>query len=208
MNEFENEEVVNPTPEVEPEEKEEEVVETPAEFQENEEVHEESEQESEPEAEEDTSDEEPAEPSEFEVLQQQFQDLQTSYNELQEQFSAAEARISELEQFQSSANEELDSLRTKNAELQTTVSNYEAAELKAAEEKKNSLIEKYEKVLDEEEISPIKDMAKDFSYEALEGKLAITFANKQMVGSDEVKKVPLPEPENDDFANFMKKYKK
>ena len=209
MNEFENEEVVNPTPEVEPEVKEEEVVETPAEFQENEEVHEELEQESEPEAEEeDASDEEPAEPSEFEVLQQQFQDLQTSYNELQEQFSAAEARISELEQFQSSANEELDSLRTKNAELQTAVSNYEAAELKAAEEKKNSLIEKYEKVLDEEEISPIKDMAKDFSYEALEGKLAITFANKQMVGSDEVKKVPLPEPENDDFANFMKKYKK
>jgi hypothetical protein len=41
MNEFENEEVVNPTPEVEPEVKEEEVVETPAEFQENEEVHEE-----------------------------------------------------------------------------------------------------------------------------------------------------------------------
>jgi hypothetical protein len=42
----------------------------------------------------------------------------------------------------------------------------------------------------------------------LEGKLAITFAKKQMVGSEEVKKIPLPEPENDDFANFMKKYKK
>lgn len=209
MNEFENEEVVNPTPEVELEVKEEEVVETPAEFQENEEVY--NEQEHEPE--DDTNDEEqvleePAEPSEFEVLQQQFQDLQNSYNELQEQFSAAESRIAELEQFQSSANEELETLRTKNTELQTTVSNYEAAELKAEEMRKEELVKNYEKYLDEEEIAPIKDMIKDFSYEALEGKLAITFANKQMVGSEEVKKVPLPEPEKDDFANFMKKYKK
>ena len=201
MENFENNEVVNPTPEVvEPEVKEEEN--TPDQFQNEEPTVEE------PAAVEEPVAEEPAEPSEFEVLQQQFQDLQTSYNALQEQFSAAESRIAELEQFQSSANEELDALRAKNTELQTAVSNYEAAEVKAEEARKEELVKSYEKYLDEEEIAPIKDMVKDFSYEALEGKLAITFAKKQMVGSEEVKKIPLPEPENDDFANFMKKYKK
>ena len=200
MNEFENQEVVNPTPEVEePQVQEEPAVEPAAEFQEEPAVQEEPEVQEEPKAE---------EPSEFEVLQQQFQDLQNSYNTLQEQFSAAEARIAELEQFQTSANEELDSLRAKNTELQTAVSNYEAAEVKAEEERKADLFKKYEEFLDEEEISPIKDAVKDFSYDELEGKLAITFANKQMVGSEEVKKVPLPEPKEDEFANFMKKYRK
>ena len=88
------------------------------------------------------------------------------------------------------------------------MSNYEAAEVKAEEERKADLFKKYEEFLDEEEISPIKDAVKDFSYDELEGKLAITFANKQMVGSEEVKKVPLPEPKEDEFANFMKKYRK
>jgi hypothetical protein len=52
-------------------------------------------------------------------------------------------------------------------------------------------------------------MVKDFSYDELEGKLAVLFANKQMAGSDESKKVPLPEPEQEnEFALLMKKYRK
>lgn len=192
----ENELVVNPTPEVvEPEVQEGAAAEPAAEFQGV----------VEPET---VIDPAPEGPSEFELLQQKFEDLQTSYNELQEKFNTAETRIAELEQFQATANEQITSLQEENTKLQTTVSSYEAAELKQVEEKKENLIKQYEKFLDEEEINPIKDMVKDFSYEALEGKLAITFANKQMVSSEEVKKVPLPEPQEDDFAIFMKKYKK
>ena len=62
-------------------------------------------------------------------------------------------------------------------------------------------------VYDEEEINPIKDKINDFSYDELESKLAITFANKQMTGG-EVKKVPLPDPEQTQFALFMEKYRK
>jgi hypothetical protein len=75
MENFENNEVVNPTPEVvEPEVKEEEN--TPDQFQNEEPTVEEPTTVEEPVA------EEPTEPSEFEVLQQQFQDLQASYNAL------------------------------------------------------------------------------------------------------------------------------
>ena len=58
----------------------------------------------------------------------------------------------------------------------------------------------------EEEISDIKEKANDFSYDELESKLAIAFANKQMAGN-EVKKVPLPDPEHAQFALFMEKYR-
>jgi len=51
-------------------------------------------------------------------------------------------------------------------------------------------------------------MAKNFSYDELEGKLAVTFAKKQITGSEEVKKVPLPEEEESQFAVLMKKYRK
>jgi hypothetical protein len=47
----------------------------------------------------------------------------------------------------------------------------------------------------------------DFSYDELESKLAITFANSKMVTS-ESKKVPLLEPQESQFALFMKNYRK
>ena len=147
------------------------------------------------------------EPSEFEALQTQFNELQESYNQLQENLNTAQARIEELEAFQNTANTELETLRTTNQELQTSLQSYEA-EAKAAENsRKNNLVEKYEKILTEEEINPIKDKINDFSYDELESKLAITFANKQMTGG-EVKKVPLPDPEQTQFALFMEKYRK
>jgi len=147
------------------------------------------------------------EPSEFETLQTQFNELQNSYNQLQENFNAAKARIEELEAFQNSANTELETLRSTNTELQNSLQTYQAQAAEAENNRKNELVEKYEKILTGEEISPIKDMINDFSYDELESKLAITFANKQMTGG-EVKKVPLPDPEQTQFALFMEKYRK
>ena len=146
------------------------------------------------------------EPSEFEALQTQFNELQESYNQLQSDYSAAQARIEELEQFQTSINTELENLRSKNEELQTSLQTYANQALEAENNRKNELIKKYEKVMKEEEISDIKDKANDFSYDELESKLAIVFANKQMAGN-EVKKVPLPDPEQTQFALFMEKYR-
>ena len=207
MNEFENKDVVE---QVEDPQVQEEVQDT---FQQTEEatqseateetVFEEKTVESKPEVQETVSEE----PSEFEVLQTKFNELQESYNQLQSDYSAAQARIEELEQFQTSTNTELENLRSKNEELQTSLQTYENQALEVENNRKNELIEKYEKVMKEEEISDIKDKANDFSYDELESKLAIAFANKQMAGN-EIKKVPLPDPEHDQFALFMEKYRK
>ena len=212
MNEFENQEVVEQVenPQVQEEVQdtfqqaatEEEVVETEA-APTAEANFEEQSAESEPEVQESVSEE----PSEFEALQTQFNELQESYNELQTNYEAAQARITELEQFQTSANTELETLRTQNEELQTSLQAYSAQALEAENNRKNELVKKYEKVMKEEEISDIKEKANDFSYDELESKLAIAYANKQMAGND-VKKVPLPEPQESQFALLMKKYRK
>ena len=147
------------------------------------------------------------EPSEFEVLQTQFNELQESYNQLQTDYTAAQTRIEELEQFQASTNTELENLRSQNEELKTSLQSYENLAAEAENQRKNELMQKYEKVMKEEEISGIKEKANDFSYDELESKLAIAYANKQMAGND-VKKVPLPEPQESQFALLMKKYRK
>lgn len=197
MEELENKELEDPTPAEEPK-----VEEPSTDFEDKEEEQmEETSVVSEPE-------EVPSEPSEFEVLQQKYEDLQNSYNELQKNFTAAETRISELEAEQVAKNTEFEALQAENTELKATITKYQVAEEKLIEDKKNTLIEKYEKVLAEEEITTIRNMAKDFSYDELEGKLAIAFANKQIAGSEEIKKVPLPEPEESQFALLMKKYRK
>ena len=143
-----------------------------------------------------------AEPTEFEVLQKAYDELQTAFNDLQAKFDEATNSISEF-------NALTDELKTENAELKAAVANYEAAAAQLEVEKKNTLVEKYEKVLEDEEINIIKDKINDFSYDELEGKLAIMFANKQMTGSEEqTKKVPLPEPEKSSFALLIEKYRK
>ena len=212
MNEFENQEVVEQVenPQVQEEVQdtfqqtatEKEVIETEA-TSAAEATFEEQPAESEPEVQESVSEES----SEFEALQTQFNELQESYNELQTNYEAAQARITELEQFQTSANTELETLRTQNEELQTSLQAYSTQALEAENNRKNELVKKYEKVMKEEEISDIKEKANDFSYDELESKLAIAYANKQMAGND-VKKVPLPEPQESQFALLMKKYRK
>ena len=141
-------------------------------------------------------------------LQTQFDELQASYDELQSNYSNAQSRIEELEQFQSSANEELETLRAQNAQLQTTIQTYEAQITVVENERKETLIQKYEKVLGGEEIAEIREKINDFSFEELESRLAIIFANAKMAGATEFKKIPVPEQKISEFATFMSKYQK
>lgn len=141
-------------------------------------------------------------------LQTQFDELQASYDELQSNYSNAQSRIEELEQFQSSANEELEALRAQNAQLQTTIQTYEAQITVVENERKETLIQKYEKVLGGEEIAEIREKINDFSFEELESRLAIIFANAKMAGATEFKKIPVPEQKISEFATFMSKYQK
>jgi len=196
MEEFEKKqeekEVVNPAEEPEKEEKS-----SNFEAEKEEEKEEET-----PAGEEKEEEETPPEPSDFEKLQASLNELQTSYNELQTKFEEATNSINEF-------NKTVEELREENAKLQAAVTNYQALEAQEELNKKNNLIEKYEKVLSDEEITPIKEGLNDFSYDELEGKLAIVFANKQMTGSEEqIKKVPLPEPEKSSFALLIEKYRR
>jgi len=159
-------------------------------------------------AEEETTANEPAEDEGNFELQTQFDELQSSYDELQSNYSNAQSRIEELEQFQSSANEELETLRSQNAQLQASLQTYEAQVIAAENERKENLIKKYEKILDGEEIATINEKINDFSYDELESKLAITFANSKISSVEEVKKVPLQEQKITEFEAFMSKYQK
>lgn len=164
---------------------------------------EESEVESESEPEQEEEQQQPEEPSAFDVLQEKFNALQESYNSLQSEFEAANVKIAELE----AANAEIETLRAKNEELQASVTEYEAKAAEVEKEKKNILVEKYEKIIGEEEIEQFRAMSNDLSYDELESKLAITFANKQMTGGED-KKVPLPETQQSQFALLMNKYRR
>ena len=66
----------------------------------------------------------------------------------------------------------------------------------------------YAKNLDEEDLADVREHINEYSYDEIESKLAIKFANKQMAGSADNKVVPLPEPVVDEFALFMQKYRK
>lgn len=147
--------------------------------------------------------EQPAEPSEFDLLQDKFNALQESYNTLQSEFDAANAKITELE----TANAEIETLRAENEQLKASISTYEAQAKEVEMEKKNNLIEKFEKILDAEEIEEYRAKLNDFSYEELQSNMSIAFANKQITGG-EVKKVPLPETQQSQFALLMNKYRK
>ena len=152
---------------------------------------------------------EPEQMSEFEALQQQYNDLQASYNELQSNYDAAQARLTEAEAFQSSANTELETLRNQVAELQTSLQAYEDAAVSAENARKEELVEKYEKILKEEEITPIKGQINDFSYDELESKLAVIYARKQIEdAADPANKISVLTPPESEFALLMKQYRK
>lgn len=163
----------------------------------------------EPEAVEEVVEEQPAaeEPSEYDLLQQQYQNLQESNAELQSNFDAAQARISELEAQIAEAEAKFAEAAENIAHLNETIGAFEAREKAQINENKKRLIENYRKLISEEEISEYEAQLNDFSYDELEGKLAICFAKKQLAGG-ETEMVPLPEQKDNEFAAFMARYRK
>ncbi len=156
----------------------------------------------EPEAEvEDEAPAEDAQPTEFETLQ-------ASYNELSVNYEQAQARISELEAQFASATESLNTANARIEELENNISAYTNRIAEVENEKKNTLIEKYAKILPEEEISPIRESVNDYSYDEINSKLAICFANKKLQDAEAESVVPQPEAPVSSFALFMEKYRK
>lgn len=200
--ELRQEEVVNEeTPAVEFEEKQEEPVETPSEV----EVVIEEPVVEEPVVTEFTEEEvEPAAESVEEVnpLQAQFEELTTKYNELQTSYTEVNASVQSLTEINNNLTNELN-------ELKTALAQYAAEKAAAEAQRKAELVEKYERNLtNAEEISNIKQQMNNFSYDELEGKLAVLFANEKMTETDNTQKIPLVEPQETQFALMMKKYRK
>lgn len=150
---------------------------------------------------------ESSEPSEFEVLQNQLNELQTSFNTLNEQYTTAQARIAELETSFNNANEELEALHNTNNELQAQIATYEAERINVLNAQKEQLIDKYAKYIASDELDTIRAEMANYSCEELESKLAINYANTHISDSEE-EKVPLPDPAISSFALFMQKYRK
>jgi len=161
----------------------------------------EPENEVEPAAEPEVTDPEPeAEPTEFEQLQ-------AKYDELSANYEAALARIQELEQFQAVHDEQVASLQGTIDTLNATITANETVIAQYELERKENLIKKFEKNIEAEEINTIRESMNNFSYDELESKLAIVFANNHLSDKKE-NKIPLPEAPEDAFASMMKKYRK
>ena len=131
----------------------------------------------------------------------QIAELQSQLTEMTTNYENAQTRIAELEAQITSASET-------EASLRSEIATYEAERARLEVEKKNALIERYAENLAEEDLADVREHVKDYSYNDIESKLAITFANKQMAGSADNKVVPLPEPVVDEFAVLMEKYRK
>ena len=116
-------------------------------------------------------------------------------------YENAQTRISQLEAQITSASE-------LEATLRGEIATYAAERARLEVEKKNALIDRYANSLEEEDLTDVREHINDYSYDEIESKLAIKFANKQMAGSAENKVVPLPEPVVNEFALFMQKYRK
>ena len=205
--EFEVEEPVNQEPEAPA--AEEPAAEEPAAEPEQEPVAEE-EPAAEPEAEEPAEEPEGAQAEEAEEpaveepavdFEAQIAELQNQLTEMTTNYENAQTRIEQLEAQITSASETETTLRNE-------IATYEAERARLEVEKKNALIEKYENNVEEEVLNDVREHLNDYSYNEMESKLAISFANKQMAGSADNKVVPLPEPVVDEFALFMQKYRK
>ena len=146
--------------------------------------------------------------SEEENQPTEFETLQASFNELTANYEQAQAQIAELTAARDTAVADLATANARIQELENNISTYEAQMTEVENEKKNALIEKYTKILTEEEISPIRDSVSDYSYDEINSKLAICFANKKLTDAEAEPVVPQPEVPVNSFALFMEKYRK
>ena len=140
-------------------------------------------------------------PSEFEVLQQAHTELQAQFEQLKADYDAALARIVELEGAVAAAE-------ATESNLQETINGYELRVQEYENARKEELMQKYEKeIKSSEEINKLRGEISNFSYEDLEGKLAIMFANEKMHENSE-KKLFVPEQPINEFAELMAKYRR
>ena len=153
--------------------------------------------------------EDKTESSEFENLQSAFENLQNTYNELQNNYNELSNTVADLTAANNEFAAQIESLTAEKTALENSLANYEAQANEILQEKKNNLIKKYEKVLSAEEIENFRAKINDISYDELESKLAITFANQKLVDTNVEKKVLIQEQKSESqFALLMKNYKK
>ena len=131
---------------------------------------------------------------------EEYNKLQDEYNQLKEDY---DKKVNEFSALQT----ENTALKTEKSELETKIAAYENQMSAVEVEKKNTLIKKYEKVLKAEEINDIREKMNDFTYDELESKLAICFANSKINNVDN-EKVLIPEQPESQFALLMKNYRK
>lgn len=127
----------------------------------------------------------------------------------QAQCATFSAQITELQNTNAELTQTIEQLQAANTELQQQLSVYAAQAQAAENQRKNALLDKYAVLLtDVDAFNSIKDSADKCSYNELESKLAITFANQQMAVDKHEEKIPLPEVPESRFALLMKKYRK
>lgn len=134
-----------------------------------------------------------------------YNELQTEFAQLQESLTNAQARITELESVQT----ENENLRTKVEELQASVASYEAQAIEVENARKATLLDTYAtRIADTDAFNIIKEGAAGFSYDELEGKLAILFSNEQLAKQENETLISIPEQPKSSFALLMEKYRK
>ena len=148
-----------------------------------------------------------AEPIDFEALQNSITELTNANAELTTNYENAQNRIAELEEALANATTATENANQRITELENSIAQYEAERTRLEDKRKNQLVEKYEKLLTEEEITEVRGEISNFTYSELESKLAISYANKQMAGNDS-DVIPLPDPPVNQFALLMEKYRK
>lgn len=130
-----------------------------------------------------------------------YNELNTRYEQLTADFAAVKAQIDSL-------TEQLAAAQTTEQSLRETISDYELKEQEHENARKEELIQKYEKeIKSSEEIDKLRGELNNFSYEDLEGKLAIVFANEKM-HEDSEKKLFVPDQPINEFAALMAKYRR
>ena len=145
-----------------------------------------------------------------EEVTNEFEQLQSKYNELENQYQDLVSKYENLEQefnaFKETSVTDMDALRQENEQLNTSIKAYQLKEAEILEGKKEELINKYSNILAADEINEVRENKANFSYEEIESKLAISFANKQ-ISESKVNVIPLLEQEENSFASLMKNYK-
>lgn len=135
-------------------------------------------------------------------------DLQKQITEDNEKLSAFAAQVADLTSQVATLQSSLTDSATKIAELTATITEYEKKEAAYWTERKKALLDKYEKMLDADFLDTCRTESANLSYNELESKLAVAYANKQFALADSTEKVPIPEVHESQFALLMKKYRK